>query len=197
MPPPETGLKSTSFKLWAGTSLGGIVSAVQAAVTKGSFTHTLVYGIGGIVAVVVSTAAKTWHDKGLHESYMQLAIATVRSGDAQVVAQLPALRVDLDKAVPMLETQFPALASLVDALKGRIEALEKAPTVVETQFPALSSLVESLEGRIEALEKAPSFADLSKLADQVSAVLLGKLTSRDPAPVPEYIPPMDQPRLTT
>lgn len=113
----NTGIKSASGILTITGIVGGVVSAVEGAVTSGTPEHAAIYGGGGLLVGLVSVVAKLFHDKGIH-------IATIEQAGSDIAAQLPQLRTDLSKTVGFIENDVPGMKSLIDSLGSRVSALE-------------------------------------------------------------------------
>lgn len=112
-----TGPKSTSFKFAAGGVFAGLGTLITGlvqnpdALKNGAGAVSDVRSAVGALIVVVSVAAKLFHDNGFNK-------ASISAAGSEVAEALPNIKADLSKAASLVESDFPSLKNEVDRLQG-------------------------------------------------------------------------------
>ena len=138
-----TGLQSPSGALTITGIVAVALSAVEGILTPGTSVHTAVYGGGGLIVGLVSVIGKLVHDKGIH-------VATIQQAGSDIAADVPELKLNLDKVLSFAESDFPGL-------KDRIDALEvKASSIVAPLAPDATAIETVVRQVLAGIAPAPA-----------------------------------------
>lgn len=155
---PTTGPGSTSFLVWLSTFVPGLLGAVDAAVTKGTPTHTAVLGLGGAVLALGSSIGKLLHDRGLH-------IATIQAAGSDVAQALPGLTADLTQVRSFVEQEWPTSKGVIDEvtrglgeLRSKVESFPDVEELVRAVTTALAARLSPAPPSPASAPAAPSTA---------------------------------------